>query len=451
MKKMILLFCLLLSFTSFSQVEGTWSGAIQLPVAELPFVVHINQENNTIKASFDSPDQGAFGIEIPQVSFQNETLYLHHPQMKMVYQGKVIAPNTIQGTFTQNGQSFTLNLSRSEFTRNRPQEPKPPYNYKSQDITFENKQDGITLSGSLTLPNGKGKFPGVILVSGSGPNDRNQEIFGHKPFLVLADYLTNNGYAVLRYDKRGVASSQGDYEKATTYDFANDAKAGLAYLKSRQEIDDTKIGILGHSEGAMIAQIIASEDPTVDFIILMAGPGIANDQLMIFQKTAIEQKMGVPQNVLTINQEVFGTIYSIMKKNTSNQVAKQQIIEYLKTVPYYQNLSQSDIKTFTSLVDSNWFRTFISYDPKNYLSRINCNVLALNGTKDLQVTSIENLQGIHDALSSKGKLEIRSYQGLNHLFQKSETGMPQEYGKIQTTIEPEVLEDIGVWLNKKVK
>src|SRR5690606_32423980 len=182
---------------------------------------------------------------------------LKHPKMLMTYEGQLVNRQNIQGTFTQGGQSFSLNLIKGEFKRNRPQDPKPPFDYKSEDITFENKEAGIKLAGTLTTPNGKGKFPAVVLVSGSGPQDRNEEVFGHKPFLVIADYLTKNGYAVLRFDDRGVAKSEGDFTKATVFDIASDTKAAIKYLKNRKEINSKKTGILGHSEGGEVAQIIA--------------------------------------------------------------------------------------------------------------------------------------------------------------------------------------------------
>ncbi len=451
MKKIILLFALLLSFSSFAQVEGTWNGAIELPTNKLPFILHITTENNQLKATFDSPDQGGFGIEIPEIRFEENTLYLKHPAMMMVYKGLLENNSTIKGIFTQGGQSFKLDLTKGEFKRNRPQEPQPPFNYKTEDVTFENKEAGIKLAGTLTMPNGKGKFPAVVLVSGSGPQDRNEEIFGHKPFLVIADYLTKNGYAVLRFDDRGVAASEGDFAKATVFDFASDTKAAIKYLKTVKEIDAKKIGVLGHSEGGSVAQIIASEDSSVNFIILMASLGIKGSDGLVLQNDAFAKAMGLPELTRTLNKKLNEKTYDIIMRNDSKEKANKELKEYYKTTVHYKNATDEELDERIKGLYSEHIRQLLIFDPMNYLPKINCEVLAINGKKDLQVTSVENLAGIAKGLGSKGKLQIISYDGLNHLFQPATTGLDTEYAEIETTIEPKVLEDISKWLNEKVK
>lgn len=451
MKNFIFLFSLLFSFTLFAQVEGTWNGTIEIPSNGLSFVLHVSKENNELKATFDSPDQAAFGIQMPEIRFENKTLFLKYPQMMMTYEGKLVDEQNIKGTFTQGGQSFTLNLHKGEFKRNRPQEPKPPFAYKSEDITFENKEAGIKLAGTLTMPNNKGKFPAVILVAGSGPNDRNEEIFGHKPFLVIADYLTKNGYAVLRYDKRGVVHSEGNFSSATVFDFANDTKAAINYLKCRQEIDANKIGILGHSEGGQVAQIVASQDASLNFIILMASPGIKGSELIVLQADALSKAMGIPDFTRALNKKLNEKTYEIIMRNDSKEKADKELKEYYKTTIHFKNLTNEELDNQIKGLYTEHYRQLLSFDPQDYLPKINCEVLALNGTKDLQVTSVENLAGIARGIGIKGKLQITSYEGLNHMFQKAETGLPDEYGTIETTIEPKVLENITKWLNEKVK
>jgi len=303
----------------------------------------------------------------------------------------------------------------------------------------------------LTMPNGKGKFPAVVLVTGSGAQDRNEEILGHKSFLVIADHLTKNGYAVLRYDDRGVAESEGNFESATTYDFANDAKSAVDFLKNIKEIDSKKIGILGHSEGGMIAQMIAAERKDLPFIISLAGPGISIDELMLVQKYEIEKASGLSNEVLEANQKLFRKIYEIIKKNTSNDIANKEIKSFLKSDPTYKELSEKQINELASITESNWFATFIRYNPENNLKKINAKALILNGEKDVQVTAKENLEGWRKALAHNKKATIKSYPNLNHLFQSAKTGMPDEYGEIETTIEPFVLEDVTKWLNENVK
>lgn len=450
MKNIILIFSLLLSTSLFAQIEGTWNGNIEIPMNKLPFVLHISNENNGLKATFDSPNQGGFGLEIPEIRFENNILYLKHPKMMMNYEGK-LENNVINGTFTQGGQSFILNLTKGKFKRNRPQEPQPPFDYHSEDITFENKEDGINLAGTLTLPKGNGKFPAVVLVSGSGPNDRNEEIFGHKPFMVVADYLTKNGYAVFRYDKRGVAESEGDFPSATVFDFAEDTKSAIKYLKTRKEIDTEKIGILGHSEGGQVAQIIASEDGSLNFIILMAAPGIKGSDLLILQNDAFSKALGLPELTRALNKKLNEKTYEIIMQNDNKEKAEQELKEYYKTTVHYKDLGDEELDDTIEGLYTEHIRQLLLFDPQDYLPKIKCNVLALNGAKDLQVTYIENIAGLAEGLAMQGNLETIVYRDLNHLFQPAQTGLPDEYGTIETTIEPKVLEDIVKWLNEKVK
>jgi len=455
MKKAFQLIILLFSFSSFAQIEGTWSGNIEIPNNNLPLVIHITNENNELKLTFDSPNQGAYDIPVPEVTFENNVLTFKFPAMMLSYKG-TLENNVIKGTFTQGGQSFTLNLSKGEIKINRPQEPKGPFTYKTEDVKFENKKAGIKLAGTLTIPNGNGKYPAVVLVTGSGAQDRNEEILGHKPFWVIADYLTKNGYAVLRYDDRGFAQSEGDFTTATSYDFATDAEAAVNFISSQKNIDKSKIGILGHSEGGMIAQIVAANNKNIDFIISLAGPGIEIDKLMLIQKYSVEKGMGVSEEILNANQKTFGDIYKIIKKDISNDEAEAEIKELIKQAikdnpDYYNNVSEKDMESLTDIAHSNWFREFIKYNPASNLEKIKIKVLALNGEKDVQVTYKENLDGWKKGLAHNKKATFKSYPNLNHLFQKTETGLPNEYGTIETTIEPYVLEDILNWLNKNVK
>lgn len=451
MKKLFLLFTFLFSISTFAQIEGTWNGAIELPTVKLPFVLHVTKENNQLKATFDSPDQGGFGIEIPEIRFEENTLYLKHPQMMMTYKGVLQSNNTIKGTFMQGGQSFTLDLTQGEFKRNRPQEPKPKFNYKIEDVTFENKEAKIKLAGTLTTPHGNGKFPTVILVAGSGPNDRDEELFGHKPFLVIADYLTQRGYAVLRYDKRGVASSEGDFAAATVFDFANDTKAAIEYLKSRKEIDSKKIGIWGHSEGGQVAQIVAAQDPLVHFIILMASPAIGGDEILMHQTKVLAENAKLSQSEIDELQDENKAVYSIIKQGKDIASIKKELVTYFKSNKNYKDATDSQINGKAASLATDWMKAFLQFNSQEYLSKINCHVLALNGNKDIQVPATENLASIAAHIGNKDKLLVMAYRDLNHMFQPANTGMPDEYGEIETTIEPKVLEDIINWLNKTVK
>ena len=451
MKNFILPFTLLISFYSFAQIEGTWNGAIEIPGNKLPFVVHITKENGELKATSDSPNQNAYGLEMSSIRFENNTLHLSQDQMRMTYEGTLTDQQNIMGTFKQGTYSFPLNLTKGALKINRPQEPKAPFTYNADDITFENKKAGIKLAGTLTSPKEKGKYPAVILVSGSGPQDRDETIMGHKPFLLLADYLTQNGYVVLRYDDRGVANSEGDFSDATTSDFATDTEAAVEFLKKQKNIDPKKIGILGHSEGALVAQIIAAKTKDVAFIISMAGPAVEIDKLMITQKAEMERASGIPELAIKMNEKVFGDVYKILKKDSTNQEAKNEIVAYLKNDPVYKNVSEKEIQSLVNQVLDKWFRAFISYNPKENLSKISSKVLALNGEKDLQVLAKENLEGWKNGLLHNKNVTVKSYPDLNHMFQKANTGLIDEYGTIETTIEPFVLEDIVNWLNENVK
>lgn len=451
MKAIILFFSLLFSFSSFAQIEGSWKGDIEIPNQKLPFVIHISTVNNELKVMGESPMQTGEKFPLETITFRNDSLKITDSKLRMNYTGVMKDNHHIEGKFQQQGMSFKLNLEKGEYKINRPQEPQPPFNYQVKEVTFNNREAGITLAGTLTMPNSKGKFPAVILVSGSGPQDRNEEILGHKPFFVLADYLTKNGYAVLRYDDRGVNESSGNFANSTTADFATDAEAALNYLQSIKEIDSKKIGILGHSEGGIIAQMIAANNKDLAFIISMAGPTIEIDQLMLKQKSDMERAMGVPELALKMNEKVFGEMYNILKKDISNQEAESEIKAYLKNDPVYKNVPEKDIQAILDQTNQKWFREFISYNPASNLSKIKTKVLAINGEKDVQVTAKENLEGWKNGLVHNKKVTIKSYPNLNHLFQKATTGMPNEYGEIETTIEPIVLEDIVKWLNENVK
>lgn len=438
------------SFGTFAQIEGTWSGDIELPTGNLPFVVHITQENGKLKATADSPQQGAFGIKLDSVHFENDVLYFDQNQMMMSYEGTLHKDKTITGSFKQSGFIFPLNFKNEAYVLNRPQHPEPPFDYHTEEVKFTNSKAKIKLAGTLSIPNGKGPFPALVLVTGSGPQDRDETVFGHKPFLVIADFLTKNGYAVLRYDDRGVNASEGDFETATTYDFADDAGAALDYLKTLKSIDSKKIGVLGHSEGGMVTQILAATRNDIEFIISLAGPGISIDQVMVSQKRTIESKMGVPESHLDLNDKIFAGIYAIMKKDISSEAIETEIRAFLNSDEAYKSISEKELRPIIDLAHDQWFLTFIKYNPNAYFPKIKTKVLAMNGEKDVQVLAKENLQGWKDGLTHNPNVTIKSYPGLNHSFQPATTGMPNEYATIETTIAPEVLEDILAWLNEYV-
>ncbi|WP_100610665.1 alpha/beta hydrolase family protein [Confluentibacter lentus] len=339
---------------------------------------------------------------------------------------------------------------------NRPQEPKEPFNYTSEDITFINyTADSIPLAGTLTLPKHIKNPPVAILISGSGAQNRNEELMGHKPFLVIADYLTKNGMAVLRYDDRGVGESKGNFQTATTFDFATDVEAAIDYLKSRKDIDASKIGLIGHSEGGLIAPMVASRNKDIAFIILLAGPGINGADILKTQARKAGELAGTPEGFLDENERLASIIYDIIRTNTDEDIIKTKITKALND--YKTNNPMSVIAPYItpvmieqqlSILKSVWICNFIRIEPKDYLEKTTCPVLALNGSKDFQVIPDINLEGIKNGLEKAGNKDvtIKEIEGLNHLFQTAETGSMQEYNKIEETFSPMALEIIKNWI-----
>lgn len=455
-KAVFFLIVVLVSFTMFGQeITGQWNGILKVPGGQLRVVFNISKNENGYTSTMDSPDQGAKGIPVTATSFENSVLKLAIPSVAIAYEG-ALKDNAIAGNFKQGGQSFVLDMSRGIAEKSkaeRPQEPKTPFPYYTEEVTFENKIDKNVLSGTLSLPSKEGKFPAVILITGSGPENRDEEIFGHKPFLVLADYLTKKGIAVLRFDDRGVAKSTGDFKTATTSDFAKDVQAGADYLKTRKEIDKTKIGLIGHSEGGVIAPIVAGNSKDVDFIVLLAGTGIRGDKLMLLQKEKIERQMGVPENEIQKGQEIFKGAYDIILASSVNDnTLNAKINSYLK-LQFGEKMNEQQISAVTAQITSPWMVYFLKFDPASALEKVKCPVLAINGDKDVQVPADVNLDAIKKALAKGGnsKATTKVLPNLNHLFQESKTGLPAEYGTIEQTFSPIALEEISKWILIQVK
>lgn len=335
----------------------------------------------------------------------------------------------------------------------RPQEPKEPFDYASEDIVFENKIDSISLAGTLTYPKSGTHFPAVILISGSGPQDRNSEILNHKPFLVIADYLTKNGIAVFRIDDRGTGKSEGLYNETSLIGFVNDTQSAFEYLQTRKEINHSKIGLIGHSLGGVIAPIIASENKDVSFIVLLAGSGIRGDQLMLLQKEIIERKMGVPEMGIAQGQQNMEGAYDIILKSNNNRAQLETKLKVYFTGVFGAMLPESQIETLSKQMSAPWLADFIKFDPQTSLSKTTCPVLALNGSNDLQVPPKENLESIEKTLKENGNKEVKvmEIENLNHLFQESETGLPNEYATIEQTFSPTVLEVMTAWIKSQTK
>ena len=467
MKKAFLLFTLIfLSIVSYCQeITGQWNGVLKFQGMQLRIVFHISETDDGYKSTMDSPDQGAKGIPVTSTSFDGKKVVLKVANAGITYEGTLISETELDGTFSQGGQDFPI-----KFTKNRekvegpkrPQLPQKPYPYHTEDVVFKNKQAGISLAGTLSIPKKDGKFPAVILISGSGPQNRDEELFGHKPFLVLADHLTKKGFAVLRYDDRGTAGSEGDFKTATSADFACDVKAALAFLKTRTEIDDSQIGLIGHSEGAMIAPMIAAEtDNDISFVVLMAGPGKPGHEVLLLQQKLIAEAMQIDEAKIQESQITNKQIFDIVLNSTSNEVLKKDLQAFLmqkfeetpdEDIPDGMDKEQL-IKLQLDRITSPWMVYFLKFDPATYLEKVSCPVLAINGEKDLQVPSKINLEGIKNSLHKGGNSQVKTVEipGLNHLFQECKIGMPAEYGSIEQTFSPIALNEISNWLIKQIK
>tara|TARA_R110001592_G_scaffold362525_1_gene676624 strand:- start:4959 stop:6335 length:1377 start_codon:yes stop_codon:yes gene_type:complete len=458
MKKIVLILFTILTALSVNaqDISGKWNGILEVQGTQLRLVFNISQTEKGYSSTMDSPDQGAKGIPVTSISYENQTLKLEVSSAGIQYEGTLNKENVFVGTFKQGGQSFPFNLTKEKVEAKkmiRPQEPTKPHPYYSEDVKFENTKDEITLAGTLTLPEKEGNFPAVILISGSGPQNRDEELLGHKPFLVLSDFLTKNGIAVLRFDDRGTAKSTGDFKNATTFDFATDVEYAIEYLQKRKEINKDKIGLIGHSEGGIIAPIIASENKYIDFIILMAGSTLRGDKLLLLQKYKIETQMGINKQIVESNQQIFAGAYEIiLNENLEKEVLSDTLSHYFIS-KYGKALPENQEDALINQLTSTWMINFIRLDPVVYLEKVSCPILAINGNKDLQVPSKENLEVIENIFrkSENTKVEIKELEGLNHLFQECETGATSEYATIEQTISPIALKEILNWINIQVK
>jgi fermentation-respiration switch protein FrsA (DUF1100 family) len=460
MKHLVLIiFGMIVSVISYGQdITGQWNGVLEVQGTRLRVVFHI-ENNMGYNATMDSPDQGVKDIPVTSVTFENNVLNMKIKKAGIEYIGTYNENETISGDFKQAGQVFPLILSREQIKEEkkiRPQDPVKPYPYNEEEITFENKDAGIILSGTLTLPKTGGPFPVVVLITGSGPQNRDEELLGHRPFLVLSDFLTRNGIAVLRYDDRGTSSSTGNFETATTVDLSEDVLSAVEYLKTRREVNGGKIGLIGHSEGGIIAPIVASKSKDISFIVLLAGTGIRGDQLLLMQQELIGRAMKISESDIVKTRTINRGAFDIVLNASDTSKLKLELKDYFKKVmadnpdmEKLEGISEEDlIDLQISELTSPWMQYFIKYDPAISLEQVKCPVLALNGEKDLQVPPDINLQAIEDALKRGGNIDVtvKKLPGLNHLFQRCESGSPDEYGIIEETFSPEALDVLLEWI-----
>ena len=437
---------------------GTWEGLLKVGV-ELRIVFHIRSEESGLVAVSDSPDQS--------VVFSNDSLRIYMHALQAKYVGVLVNDTLISGFLTQ-GQAFPLNLKKTGRVSklNRPQVPQPPFPYREENLSYYNRDRSIRFGATLTLPEGKGPFPAVVLISGSGAQDRNSNLLGHPLFLVLADHLTRNGFAVLRFDERGVGETSGVFSGATSEDFAGDVEAAVDYLLTRHEVDRSRLGLIGHSEGGMIAPMVANKRKEISYLVLLAAPGVPNIELMAAQNEAIARSAGVSDQAAEQIPLLFRSVAGLIIASRDTEEAKTKTRDFLrewikdKDAAILTQLRLADeekreeyVNGMAEQLHAPWFRFFVAYDPTPGLRNLSGKVLAINGTRDLQVIHSQNLPAIEAALkkSRVTRFLVKELEGLNHLFQQCRECTLQEYGKLEETFSPVALETISGWLNKEIK
>ena len=450
------------------ELEGIWEGKLKINAGmELRLALKVEKgKDGALKATLASPDQGADNIPISAIGLKDDELTFESKGIGAKYTGKKNEKGTaFEGEFNQWGANYPLKLAKTYkiSLAPRPQTPKPPFPYRSENVAYENKPGGVHLAGTLTVPSGAGPWPAVILITGSGAQDRDETLLGHKPFLVLADYLTRGGVAVLRVDDRGVGGSSGSIKTATSEDFAGDALAGIAFLKERKEIDSKKIGLIGHSEGGIIAPMAAARSKDVAFIVLMAGTGLPGSQILEAQAQLILKASGISESEMKIERINQKRLIDIIAQEKDEKAAQTKLAAALKEIiaakPKSERKADVDddggglAAVMVHGFNNAWFRYFLAYDPRATLKMVQCPVLALNGEKDLQVPSKDNLAEIDKALKAGGNPNVKTVElaGLNHLFQPCKTGTPSEYASIETTIAPEALKVMGDWIVAQIR
>ncbi|MDR0422605.1 MAG: alpha/beta fold hydrolase, partial [Proteiniphilum sp.] len=405
----LLLTLIFASFTLWGEdITGDWNGVLKVQGTQLRLVFHLSKSGNGYSATMDSPDQNAKDIPVTAVKYEHRVLTLSVAGAGLEYEGSLGDDGIITGTFRQMGQSFPMNLTRESVEKEeprRPQDPEKPRPYIEEEISFENREAGIRLAGTLTLPRVGGEFPAVVLISGSGAQNRDEELAGHRPFLVIADYLTRNGIAVLRFDDRGTAKSSGDFRNATTADFADDAEAAVQYLLTRKEINRKRIGLIGHSEGGNIAPMIAARSKEIAFIVLLAGTGIQGNELLLLQSEAINRASGTSEEHLQIILSHSRSVYDLALRTTDPEELQTAVAAHIRELiaayPAALPSSMSEEKFISAQIGaltSPWLMYFLKHNPAEDLEKVQCPVLALNGAKDLQVPSKVNLEAIRTAL-----------------------------------------------------
>jgi pimeloyl-ACP methyl ester carboxylesterase len=442
---------------SAKTIAGLWQGPIKVGKGEVDMFFEFTREADqswsgtwTVLKSF------ILGDRLDKVTFMDGNVYLERKPVKAVFEGKLSKDGTeIVGQWKQGRMPVPLTLKRCR----RPQTPAKPFPYQVEDIIFENKKAHVKLAGTLTLPKSRKPVPAVVFIHGSGPQDRDEHLAGHRPFLLLADYLARRGVAVLRYDKRGIGQSTGRDTNPAFEDFAADALAGLNYLRGRKEIDPARTGLLGHSEGGGIAPLLASRTPHVAFVVIMAGQGITGEEVILTQVEEIMQKSGLDAPTRARGLGLQKKLLAVVLQEKDDMAALKKLKAVLsEELARWAKEGVKDVKATQAHVEAQLpimiipaYRTFLAYDPRPALRKVRCPVLTLNGEKDTQVIARKNLPAIARALREGGNkdMTVKSFPGLNHMFQTCQSGLVDEYPLIEETMSPAVLKMVVDWIRQK--
>lgn len=434
---------------------GDWNGVVKTKYMDLPIIAHFIKDDGNWLGTLDSPEQNAWDIPADTVEVWGDSIYWTISKLRITFKGKLIARDSFRGQFKQGRRSQIIHFYRTN-KKTSSTYLKP---IKSKELQILNPQAEITISATLTYP-AKGKnFPTVVLISGSGPQDRDASMFGQKPFKNLAEKLTRSGFAVVRFDERGVGKSSGNYASATTKDLTSDVVHIVNHLAQEKKLHPKKIGLLGHSEGSIIAAAVAAQIKDVSFVISMGGPGMPFDTLMLLQYRMISEAAGAQRDdiarSIALNKAIFKAARSKMDSTALAKEVKILVSQKLikDSLPISADSLNTMIRSATALynqqINNPWMKYALNINPLNYWKKVSCPVYILNGYLDLQVPSSPNVLLIQDELARSGNynVQIKGYPGLNHLFQKAKVGTIDEYGSGKVIINYNVQNDIIDWLN----
>lgn len=447
----ILLACAVFLSAQPFPFEGAWSGTLDAGAMKLRIGLNIKSQDGKLSATLDSPDQGAFGLPLDSITVDGSRIRFSMQSLGLSYDG-VLGGGRIEGTFTQAGQKLPLAFERGKpKAPARPQYPAPPFPYDAEEVTVANGD--VQLAGTFTHPKHGNPFLAILLVTGSRPQDRDETVFGQKPFLVISDYLTRAGYAVLRLDDRGAGKSTGNFRTSGLAEFTGDALAAVAWLKARPDVNARRIGILGHSEGGMVGPLAAVRSDDVAFVIMLAGPAQPFDELLAEQSAGLMRAGGAPEALVAANLEMSRQAFAILRQEPDNAKARERLQQVAAEWKTKQPELATQLEAGLAQLLTPELRSLFAYSAAETLAKLRCPVLALFGGKDLQVPADSNIRAAAAAFTAGHVpgFTLVKLSGVNHLFQTAKTGSVAEYAESEETISPRALETMAAWLRNNVQ